>query len=408
MQYKIVGGVLITPYRMLTGWEICIRGSSIVRVAPRHADDDAAWQVVDAQGAFVAPGFIDLHVHGGGGFDALDGTPEALLGMARLHAVHGTTALMPTAMATDPEELARLFSAWHRCIGKGRDGAQLLGIHLEGPYFAPGQCGAQDSSRLRTPDPTHYEALLAAADGAVARWSAAPELPGSDAFGRRMRDAEILASMGHSNAAEDEVRAAMENGFTHITHLYSTMSTITRRGGFRFPGLLECAYLIPDITAEIIADGCHVPPALLRFAYQQMGAARLCLVTDAMRGAGTDSGETILGSLEHGIRCIIEDGVAKLPDRSAFAGSIATADRLLRTAWHDAEIPLCDAVRMLTLTPARIAHLPKKGMLSVGYDADIVLFDRNAAVRRTFVNGVCVWCAPGGHDFRVPQNGAPA
>ncbi len=391
MRTKIINGRLITPYRILEGWELTLEGGVIALVGPREGQRDGHCRLLDAKGRYVAPGFIDLHTHGGGGYDFMDGTVEAFRGAAQAHACHGTTSLMPTSLAASDEEMEKLFTCYARVKTEGTGGANLLGLHLEGPYFAWNQRGAQDPRYLRCPDPEHYGTMLRRGQGMIARWSAAPELPGALAFGRTLREAGILASMGHSDATDEEVLAAMENGFTHITHLYSTMSTITRRDGYRYPGLLESAYLFPGLTAEIIADGCHVPPRLLRQAYLALGPERLCLVTDSMRAAGQGDGPSLLGSRSNGQACLVEDGVAKLPDRSAFAGSVATADRLVRTMVQQAGVPLCDAVRMMTLTPARIAGIPHKGLLSAGYDGDIVIFDEAIRVDKTLVGGQCVY-----------------
>lgn len=391
MRTKIINGRLITPYRILEDWELVIKDGVIEAAGPRDTASDRYCRLLEAAGRYVAPGFIDLHTHGGGGHDFMDGTTEAFCGAAQAHARHGTTALMPTSLAASDEEMETLFACYEGVRSGGTGGAALLGLHLEGPYFAWNQKGAQDPRYLRCPDPGHYGPLLRRGQGMIGRWSAAPELPGALAFGRALREAGILASMGHSDATDEQVLAAMENGYTHITHLYSTMSTITRRAGYRYPGLLESAYLFPGLMAEVIADGCHVPPRLLRQAYLSLGPERLCLVTDSMRAAGQGDGPSLLGSLANGQACLVEDGVAKLPDRSAFAGSVATADRLVRTMVQQAGAPLCDAVRMMTLTPARIAGIPRKGLLSAGYDADIVIFDDAIRIDKTLVGGQCVY-----------------
>jgi N-acetylglucosamine-6-phosphate deacetylase len=391
MKLKIINGQLLTPLRQLSGWELCIDGPRIQSIGPRQPETDGGWQLLDAGGRYVAPGFIDLHTHGGGGYDFMDATAEAFSGAARAHARHGTTALMPTSLTADDGEMAALFSAYRQAAREGTGGAALLGLHLEGPYFSYNQKGAQDPRYLRNPDPGHYEPILEQAGDIIARWSAAPELPGALAFGRTLRERGILASMGHSDATDEEVLASMENGFTLITHLYSTMSTIVRRDGYRYPGLLESAYLFPGITAEIIADGCHVPPRLLRQAYQALGPDKLCLVTDSMRAAGQQVSKSILGSLKNGSPCLVEDGVAKLPDRSAFAGSVATAARLVRTMTYQAHVPLIESVRMMTLTPARIGGIPHKGLLTEGFDADIVIFDGDVQIKKTMVSGQWVY-----------------
>ena len=217
-------------------------------------------------------------------------------------------------------------------------------------------------------------------------------------MGRFLRARGVLASIGHSDATDQDVLAALENGYTHITHLYSGMSTISRKGGYRFPGVIESAYMFPSITAEVIADGCHLPSSLLRLVYQNLGPARLCLVTDSMRAAGLEDGPSILGSLKDGQACIVEDGVAKMPDRTSFAGSVATADRLVRTMHEKAGVPLLDSVQMMTSTPAKIAGLKKKGILSAGMDADLVLFRSGIRIIRTIVGGKTVFSEETGSE----------
>jgi N-acetylglucosamine-6-phosphate deacetylase len=224
------------------------------------------------------------------------------------------------------------------------------------------------------------------------RWSLAPELKGAIEFGKVLRSKNILPSIAHTDAICEEVEEAFDAGFTHVTHLYSCMSTITRRNAYRYAGALEATYLIDDMTVEIIADGVHLPKSLLRYVYKFKGPDKIALCTDSMRGAGMPDGESILGSLQGGQKVIIEDGVAKLPDRTAFAGSVATADRLIRTMIGLADVPLEEAIRMITLTPARILKIDKtKGSIEIGKEADLVLFDKDININTTIINGKVVY-----------------
>lgn len=343
--------------------------------------------VIDAQNKYVSSGFIDIHTHGGGGHDFMDGTVDAYLGAAETHAKHGTTALLPTTLTSTFEELINTFSIYKKAVQQNNKGSKFLGLHLEGPYFSFNQRGAQDPKYLRDPDPNEYNKILASSDDIV-RWSLAPELPGSLAFGKALSSRNILASIAHSDAIYEEVLEAYQAGFTHVTHLYSAMSTVTRRNAFRYAGIVEAVYLIDDMTVEIIADGVHLPKSLLQFVYKFKGPDKTALCTDSMRGAGMPDGESILGSLDKGQKVIIEDGVAKLPDRTAFAGSVATTDRLVRTMVNIAEVPLVEAVRMMTLTPARIMRIDQeKGSIEKGKDADFVIFDDNINVSHTILEG---------------------
>ena len=323
---------------------------------------------------YLAPGFVEIHAHGAGGADFMDGTPEAFTRAAETHLAHGVTTIFPTSVASDFDGILRFLRVYKRVKN-----THMPGVHLEGPYLSMEMRGAIDPRYIRNPDPAEYDALLDYADGDIKRWTIAPELPGALAFADALRARKILPSIGHTGARYQEITRAFDHGFTHFTHLYSAMSTITRKGGFRITGAIESAYILEDATVEVIADGCHLPPELLRLVWRAKGAGRVCLVTDAMRCAGTDAKESVLGSLEDGLPVIVEDGVAKLPDRSAFAGSVATADRLLRTAHNLAGIPLHDAVRMLSLTPARVMGLNDRGSIEPGKRADLVMLD--AALR---------------------------
>ncbi len=395
---KIAGGRVITPMRVLENAEVCVEDGRIASVGPHDSSTDRLHRLIDANGLTVAPGFIDIHAHGGGGHDFMDGTEEAFLGAAAAHAKRGTTCLIPTTLSAADEEIFEAFAAFRAARNKNARGAQMPGLHLEGPYFSREQRGAQDPALLKTPEKPHWERILEAGGRDILRWSSAPELPGALELGRALKSRGILAAVGHSDATEHEVLAAYESGYTHITHLYSCMSTIRRVGGYRVLGVIETAHLYPEFTVEVIADGHHLPASLLRSIFRDMGTARIALVTDAMRGAGMLEGDSILGSLKNGKPCVIEGGVAKLPDRTAFAGSVATADALVRNMVNLAGATLPEAVRMMTLTPARIMGLRKKGVLAPGQDADIVLFDDGIRIEKTIVGGKIIYDRGGEAD----------
>lgn len=342
----------------------------------------------DCAGKILAPGFIDLHVHGGGDSDFMDGTLEDILRAARAHLAHGTTTLTPTTLTCSDEELFAFFDLYEQAKQVRGNMPRLAGIHLEGPYFAPAQAGAQPPAYLRRPQKAHYEQIFSRSHGNIVRWSLAPELEGAMELGDALRERGILASIGHSDATYDVVCRSMEHGFTHMTHFYSAMSTITRRNGFRVLGVIECGYLFDAFHTEIIADGKHLPPELLRLILKHRPHEQISLVTDAMRGAGMPEGPSVLGSRKEGQRVIIRDGIACMPDLSGFAGSVATSDRLVRTMVQQAGLPLHEAVNMMSLHPARLlgrAH--ELGSLAPGKLADLVLLDEDLHVCCVFVGG---------------------
>lgn len=350
--------------------------------------------IVDASGLYLSHGFIDIHVHGGGGHDFMDGTVEAWKGASALHLRHGTTAMVPTTLAAQTQDLLDMFDIYKQCKPYLPGGAKLLGLHIEGPYLAPAQCGAQDPAFIRNPDPSEYKQLLDACPD-ILLWTIAPELPGALAMGDFLMQNGVVPTIGHSEATYEQVCESMLHGFAHIAHLYSATSTIVREMGFRKEGIVESAYLLEGLTCELIADGCHLPAGLLQMAYRFIGPDRLCLVTDAMRAAGQTEGESTLGSLKNGQRVIIEDGVAKMPDRSAFAGSVCTADRLVRNAIQLGGATMADAIKMMTETPARVLGLSDQtGIVAVGRAADLVAFDQDIRVRMVMTDGQIRWIAP--------------
>lgn len=390
MNTKIINGKAITPYRILDNCCILVMDGKIADI--RQGDIDAPdAEILDAGGRYVSPGFIDLHVHGGGGHDFMDNTVEAYLAIAETHARYGTTALCPTTLTAEKADLLRTLEIYEQADRRNSHGAQFAGLHLEGPYFALNQRGAQDPKYIRNPDPSEYREILAASPH-IRRWSAAPELPGALEFGRYLRSQGVLAAVAHTDAIYEDVVDAVENGYTLATHLYSGMSGVTRRECFRYAGVIEAAYLLDEMDVEIIADGIHLPASLLKMAHKFKGAHRTALITDAMRGAGMPPGESVLGNKDTGLKVIIEDGVAKLPDRSSFAGSVATADRLVRNMVQLASVSLPEAIQMITATPARIMDIHnRKGSLTIGKDADMVIFDEQVTIKTTIINGATVY-----------------
>lgn len=387
---KIINGTIVTGGKTFVG-DLIICDGKIEHVGPDTPQVPAGSEIVDASGLYVSAGFIDMHTHGAGGADFMDGTVEAYLTAARMHAVHGTTLLYPTTLTSTNESLFASFETYRKAQEQNTDGAKFGGMHLEGPYFSPIYAGAQDPRYLRNPRPEEYMEILDRCP-ALARWSFAPELEGAEEFAAELKKRGIVASIGHTNATFHECDAAYRSGASLMTHFYSCMSTVSRRNAYRYAGVIEYGYIQDGMDLEIIADGIHVPQDLLHLLLKIKGIERICLVTDSMRAAGMPEGPSILGGLADGQDVIVEDGVAKLMDRSAFAGSVATADRLVRTMVQIAGCPIADAVRMITENPARIMGISSsKGSLKPGMDADVVIFDDSINIKKTIINGKIVY-----------------
>jgi len=391
MRTVFKNAVVLTPFREVRG-SVVVEGSAVSEILPEgeEAELRPGDTLIDARGRYLSPGFIELHTHGAGGHDFMDGSVDAVVSACRTHLSHGTTALLPTTLSSQDGELLENLDNIGRAA-RLRDGMpEILGVHLEGPYFSPEQNAAQDRRYIRTPSPEDYRRIYAGCPS-IKIWSVAPELPGALEMGRWMRDNGIIGSIGHSNAVYEEVELAVENGYSMITHYFNGMSRLTRRAARMYLGVAESGFCFDDLTVEIIADGCHLPPPLLKLIYRVKGADRICLVTDSMRAAGTDAGESVLGSLKNGQRVIIEDGVAYMPGKTSFGGSVATADRLVRTMYRKADVPLTQAVKMMTVTPARALGVSGRlGSVAPGMDADILLFDDDISISLIMIKGK-VW-----------------
>ena len=345
-------------------------------------EERPANEVFDMTGYYISPGFIDIHTHGGGGY-RFEGSTEEIVNGCNFHLKHGTTSICPTVSAAPFAAMAESARHIRAAMTDPRVKGTILGVHMEGPYLSAKQAGAQCPTHITPPMEEDYLPFIRENADVIARWTYAPENDTDEKFVKTLQEYGIIASAGHTDAIYDDMRRAFENGCALVTHLYSCTSTVTRDHGFRRLGVIETAYLMDDLFAEIICDGKHLPPELIRLIYRIKGADRIALVTDSLALAGTDRTHGFMQDTEF----IIEDGVCKLMDRSAFAGSIATADRLVRVAMKEAGISLPDAVKMMTLTPARIMGLTQKGRLARGMDADITVFDGDIRIKAVFAKG---------------------
>ena len=374
MLTQIINGKILTPQGWLKDGSVLISDSKILEVTNCDLAVVGA-TLIDAKGMYIVPGGVEIHVHGGGGRDFMEGTEDAFRAMIR------------TAAETTEKLMAEKDSP-------------VLGLHLEGHYFNMKMAGGQIPENIKNPDPEEYIPLLEETH-CIKRWDAAPELPGADKFIEKFHNevaislghstasyeiaSKAFASVGHTQAEFEDILTAYEVGYTHATHFYNAMPGFHKRREYKYEGTVESIYLLDDMTVEVVADGIHVPPTILRLVYKIKGVERTCLITDALACAASDS------QVAFDPRVIIEDGVCKLADRSALAGSVATMDRLIRTMVQKAEIPLEDAVRMASETPARIMGVSdRKGTLQRGKDADIVLLDRDLNVRAVWAMGKLV------------------
>ena len=372
MLKQIFGGRILTPSGWLHGGSVIVEGTRIFAVENTELPIVGA-ERINVYGADIVPGGVELHVHGGGGRDFMEGTHEAFDVAVNAHLQHGTTSIFPTlSSSTVPMIEAAITTCGE--IMKDRT-SPVQGLHLEGPYFNPLQAGAQIPEWIRLPQPEEYYSVLAKGKGVLKRWDEAPELEGSIGFIRACRVHDVLPSIAHTRAQYFQVHAANMVGMTHATHFYNAMPVVYKNREFKVPGTVESIFAEKNMTIEMIGDGIHVPPIMLKMAWQVKGTEQTCLVTDSLALAGVDD---MSKAQAFDPRVIVEDGVCKLSDRSALAGSVCTMDKMVKAAVQKAEIPMEDVCRMISETPAKIMDVyDRKGSLQAGKDADVIAFDED-------------------------------
>jgi len=366
---------LIFPDGVREGLELIVADGKIAEIRERSSAT-----AVDLGGKYLAPGFIDLHIHGALGHDAMEASAEAFRTICAYHASGGTTSLLLTTVTAPIEEIVEVLRAVRATAGGI---PQIAGVHVEGPFLSKERAGAQRVEFMRDPNSHSLDQLLVFAD-IIKIMTLAPELPGALALIDRLRMYHITVSGGHSDASDVEARLGFEYGMRQVTHIFNAMSSARRRGIYREAGLLEFALSEPDIVCELIADGHHVSPTLIKMLYRAKGPQGICLVTDATAGAGLPAGKEFSLS---GRSCIVGDGVCLLADRSALAGSASRMIDLVRVMVNEVGVPLHEAVAMASANPARVLGSPTKGKLEVGADADLVVLSPDLEVQQTFLAG---------------------
>lgn len=375
---QIINGRILTPAGWLYDGSVIVEGNKILEVSNNSLLVKDA-EIIDAKGCDIVPGGIEQHVHGGGGRDFMEGTREAFDVAIDAHMQHGTTSIFPTLSSSTMPMIYAAAEVTEAMMKE--ENSPVLGLHLEGHYFNIDMAGGQIPENIKNPDPEEYVPLLENTH-CIKRWSAAPELPGIHKFGCTCQRCGVLNSVAHTKATFDQVKEAHENGFTHMTHFYNAMSGVHKKREYKFAGAIEAGLALEKMHVEMIADGIHVPPAILNMVYKIKGVENMSLITDALAVAASDSDKAF------DPRVIIEDGVCKLSDRSALAGSIATMDRLVRTAVQQAGIPMEDAARLVSESPAKVMGVyDRKGSLQKGKDADIIFFDREQNLKFVMAMG---------------------
>jgi N-acetylglucosamine-6-phosphate deacetylase len=374
---------LILPERILPAADLRVRDGLISRIGACLAVETGE-AVLDASGRFLAPGFVDLHIHGALGRDTMEATAEAFSQICRFHATGGTTALALTTISAPQDAILAVLRAAGTLDPNATGGARILGIHIEGPYFSPQKPGAHLPEMIRNPDPREYREWLRYRDR-ITQITLAPELPGALECIEEMVAAGIRVSGGHSDAWDEEAAAGHAHGMRQVTHTYNCMSGARRRGAYRVAGLLEYALSEPEILCELIADGHHVSPTLMRALYRAKGPDGIAVVTDAGGGAGMPVGTTFqLGAVE----AVVHPGISLTADGLALACSVARMNEMVRVLVERADVPLQEAVRMASTVPAAALGLESTlGSLREGLSADLILLDDCLHVEMTFVAG---------------------
>lgn len=368
MLKQFVNGRILTPKGWLDGGSIVTDGNRIRCVSNIDLHVVGA-EIIDVNGGYIVPGGIDMHTHGGGGRDFIEGCEDAFREAVSAHLKHGTTSIYPTLSSSTIPTIEAACNVCEKLMAEAN--SPVLGLHIEGSYINPKEAGAQNPVLIKAPVIYEYETLLSKYK-CIKRWDEAPELPGSVRFIKTCNMHGVLTALTCTRATYKDVVEAHKAGMTHAAHFYNAMPVVYKEHEFKVPGTVESVYAMQDMTVEVIADGLHVPPVMLKVLHKIKGVERTALITDSLAYAASE------GDVSAEPRVIMEDGVCKLADRSALAGSIATMDTLIRTCIQKANIPMEDVFRMASETPAKIMGVfDRKGSIEEGKDADIIVFDRD-------------------------------
>ena len=387
-------GTVVLPDRLVPDGTVVCSGAAIAGVdkAGRRgpAAGKAGVEVIDARGGYIAPGFIDIHVHGGDGADFMDGTAEAVRTACRAHARHGTTTIFPTTTTGSFEQIMAMLESCRSVRSAGSGGAAIAGVHLYGPYFAEGKVGCHSAAGRRSPEAVEYDRYFRT--GIVRVATCAAELPGAEAFYRAARRRRCLVTCGHSNASWSEMDRGFRAGMRHVDHFWCAMSSVASiRQRFQVPmqgSMAEFVLGHGEMSTEIIADGCHLAPELLDFAFRMKGPSRLLLVSDCNRALDLPPGKYRFGAADDG-SWFRSDGAVGWAPNGSLASSVVGMDHMVRHMAKHSSASLPDVIRMASLTPAERTGIAREtGSLEKGKRADIILLSKKLEVRRTFVSGV--------------------
>lgn len=379
MLTQLTNGNILTPQGWIKDGSVLISNGKILEVTNSDLAVIGA-KVIDVKGMYIVPGFIGMHIHGGGGHDYTEGTVEAFESATKAHLLHGATSVFPTLTSTTFDNIKK---AANVCEELMKTNKVIQGLHIEGPYLNPKMAGTQWGEYLKTPQKKEYSDLIDSVS-CIKRWDISPEIEGGYEFGKYTSSKGILTAITHTEAEYEDIKKAFASGFKHAAHFYNAMPGFHKRREYKYEGTVESVYLTDGMSVEVIADGRHLPATILKLVYKLKGVEHTCLVTDALKYAAFD------GKIDDP-RYVIENEVCKLADHSSLAGSLATMDKLVWTMVKKANIPLEDAVRMASETPARIIGIAdSKGTLQKGKDADIVILDKDTNVRCVFSYGEIV------------------
>lgn len=389
--FRFLNGTVVLPDRLLPDAEVVTLDDRIAHVGTAVTGSGSGLMLINLAGGYLLPGFVDLHVHGGDGADFMDGKADAFRTVLAAHARHGTTSLTPTTTVARHDQHLRFLELVREFRRRPAPGSRVLGAHIYGPYFAPEARGCHPAAAVRSPTPADFEPYLEF-DADISTATVAPELAGAEEFVRACRARGVRCNAGHSHATFEQVEAAVGWGVRHIDHLFCAMSDRARLRQLQtYPmrgGVMEATLFFDELTTEVIADGKHLAPSLLKLAYKAKGPDRLALVTDAMRALDMPDGEYVFGPLDGGEPVRKLDGVGVTLDGKALASGVMGLDHGVRTFIAATGAPIHEAVRMASLTPARIVGADADiGSIAIGKRADLVVTDAELNVRAVYIGG---------------------